>query len=100
MRNKEWIKKTMAMMVTATMLTSISGCASKSNGVELSDTTVVAEVAEVDGNVDRAILLAGGAHQSGLVDGHVGGQGGLLGDDEVILGQLLADAGLAHALLE
>ena len=55
--------------------------------------------AEGDGDVDRAVPSPGGADEPRLVDGHVGGEGGLLGDDEVILGQLLADAGLAHALL-
>ena len=55
--------------------------------------------AEGDGDVDGAILSAGRSNEARLVDGHVGGEGGLLGDDEVILGQLLADAGLAHALL-
>ena len=76
MRNKEWIKKSMAMMVTATMLTSISGCASKSNGVELSDTTVVAQVAEVDGDVvtvTMGTISSSGSSDMGMAPGN--GQG-------------------------
>lgn len=79
MRNKAWIKKTMAMMVTATMLTSVSGCASKSEGVELSDTTVVAEVASVDGNVVTvtmgAISSSGSSGSSGMGMAPGNGQG-------------------------
>lgn len=79
MRNKAWIKKTMAMMVTATMLTSVSGCASKSEGVELSDTTVVAEVASVDGNVvtvTMGAISSSGSSGMGMAPGNGQGAGG------------------------
>lgn len=79
MRNKAWVKKTMAMMVTATMLTSVSGCASKSEGVELSDTTVVAEVASVDGNVvtvTMGAISSSGSSGMGMAPGNGQGAGG------------------------
>lgn len=79
MRNKTWIKKTMAMMVTATMLTSVSGCASKSKGVELSDTTVVAEVASVDGNVvtvTMGAISSSGSSGMGMAPENGQGAGG------------------------
>lgn len=77
----------MAMMVTATMLTSVSGCASKSEGVELSDTTVVAEVESVDGNVVMVTMGAISSSGMGMAPGN--GQGGMGGSKE----QFIASSG-------
>lgn len=63
-------------MVTTTMLTSVSGCASKSEGVELSDTTVVAEVASVDGNVVTVTMGAISSSGMGMAPGNGQGAGG------------------------